>query len=54
MVKIQRYKKQTALTTKPANTLSGLRYNPADCSRASDAIGQVGKSATQVGMNLLQ
>ena len=54
MVKIARYKKQTGVTKQAPNTLSGLRYNPADFSRASDAIGQVGKSATQVGMNLLQ
>ena len=54
MVKIQRYKPQTGATNRPPNAFSGIRYNPSDFSRASDAIAQFGKTAQNVGLNLLQ
>ena len=54
MVKISRYKKQTGVTPKAPNTYSQIRFNPSDYSRASDAIGQLGSTSLQVGMDLLQ
>jgi hypothetical protein len=54
MVKIRRFKRQTAATTKAPNTFSGIRYNPTDFSRASDAIAKFGQTTQNVGLNLLQ
>ena len=54
MVKIQRYKPQTKATNRSPNSFSGIRYNPSDFSRASDAIAQFGKTTQNVGLNLLQ
>lgn len=53
MVKIKKYTPQTGVTPKP-NTLSGIRYNPADSSRAFDALARVGQTTANVGLNLLQ
>jgi len=52
MVKILRYNKQTGVTPKAPNTYSQTRFNPSDFSRASDAIGQVGKQVTSTGLDL--
>tara|TARA_R100001082_G_scaffold111080_2_gene93237 strand:- start:3898 stop:6342 length:2445 start_codon:yes stop_codon:yes gene_type:complete len=54
MVKIKRYRKQTAATNKAPNTYSGIQYNPSDFSRASDAIARFGKTTQNVGLNLLE
>ena len=53
MVKIEKYRPTTGVTPKP-NTLSGIRYNPADSSRAFDALARVGQTTANVGLNLLQ
>lgn len=53
MVKIKKYTPTTGVTPKP-NTLSGIRYNPADSSRGFDALARVGQTTANVGMNLLQ
>jgi hypothetical protein len=52
MVKILRYNKQTGVTPKAPNTYSQTRFNPSDFSRASDAIGQLGKQAASTGLDL--
>ena len=54
MVKILRYSKQTGVTNKAPNTYSQTRFNPSDFSRASDAIGQVGKQVASTGLDLFQ
>ena len=54
MVKILRYSKQTGVTNKSPNTYSQTRFNPSDFSRASDAIGQVGKQVASTGLDLFQ